>query len=242
MSRQPTIWDAAVKALESLGGSGSLTEIFSKIIENDLYEFGTANPADAPHVLDTEIKRKCRNSNRNDHTGSPLFEQIKGGYRLLSESEIQKTVKASGSKRVHRAKDKEDLIGALMSDKVGIFKEIWRLLLFAAQIGVRERKRIPLGAIDSGKGIDQSTFGNCPSWPGVCYLMTLVEENSSDALSGSADAEDRRIVVFQEYANGGLAILQEHFQDRNIDLDAVITFVSDRTKEGGQEIDLDLSI
>jgi dnd system-associated protein 4 len=150
--------------------------------------------------------------------------------------------RTSGVKRVHRAKDKEDLIVALTSEHVGVFKEIWRLLLFAAQIGFQEKRREPLGPVDSGKGIDQSTFGNCPSWPGVSYLLALVENGTSDSLSGAPEAEDSRLDVFQEYANGGLAVLREHFQDRIIDLDSVISFIDMRSRTVNQDPDLELSI
>jgi len=150
--------------------------------------------------------------------------------------------KASGSKRIHRARDKEEIIEALMSEQVGVFKEIWRLLLFAAQVGFQGGRREPLSSVDSGKGIDQSTFGNCPSWPGICYLMALVEANSSEILSGTADIEDLRLAVFQEYANGGLSILRDYFQDRVIDLDGILSFINERSQKGAQDVDLDLSI
>lgn len=244
MSRGLTIWEAASTALKALGGSGTLDEIYRHIVDNGLYEFGTEDPNDAPHVLDTELKRKCRNSGRTDRTGSDHFELTgDGAYRLKNNEPSTMTEKKSaGTKRIHRARDKEDIINALMGEKVGVFREIWRLLLFAAQIGIKNGKRLPLSSVDSGKGIDQSTFGNCPSWPGVCHLISLVEENSSDVLSGSAEAEDLRLTIFQEYANGGLEILKEHFQDRSIELDTLIGFIEDHSKSAGREVDLDLSI
>lgn len=244
MKKSTTIWAAAEQALISIGGSGTLEEIFSFIREHKLYEFGTADQSVAPHVLDTELKRKCRDSNRTDRTGSEIFEMIENGVYRLAQKEPEKMSekKAVGTKRIHRSRDKEEIINSLMSDKVGVFREIWRLLLFAAQVGIKHDKREPLISVDSGKGIDQSTFGNCPSWPGVCYLIALVEENSSDALSGSADAEDLRLTIFQEYANGGLSVLQSYFQDRNVDLDAVLLFINNNSQKAGSEVDLDLAI
>lgn len=150
--------------------------------------------------------------------------------------------KPSGTKRIHRAKDKEQIISALMGEQVGIFKEIWRLLVFASQIGMRDKQREPLASVDSGKGIDQTTFGNCTTWPGISYLMSLVEEDSSDALAGSASAEDARIALFEEYANGGLAILESYFSDRVIDLDGILSFIAEKSSKGTQDVDLDLAI
>lgn len=244
MSNGNTIWEAAAIALESLNGSGTLEEIYAEITKRSLYDFGTADPDDAPHVLDTELKRKCSNSNRTDRTGEALFEMELGGvYKLISPATGErKEKKVTGTKRIHRARDKEGIINSLMDEKVGVFKEIWRLLIFAAQIGMQEGSRTPLGSVDSGKGIDQSTFGNCPSWPGLNYLMALVEEDSADSLAGSADAEERRLVIFQEYANAGLTVLQDFFQDRIVDLDGLLSFIDERSKDKAQEVDLDLVI
>ncbi len=145
-------------------------------------------------------------------------------------------------KRIQRASDKEEIIKSLMSDNVGIFKEIWKLLLFAAQIGMRNNASARLTATDAGKGIDQSTFGNCPAWPGVLYLMTLAETQNVTCLSGSSDAEDERISVFQEYANGGLAILQDFFSGRPIDLDGLLAFIETQREETAGRLDLELTI
>ncbi len=145
-------------------------------------------------------------------------------------------------KRIHRANDKEEIIKSLISDQIGVFKEIWRLLLFAAQVGIRNNKRESLKSVDSGKGIDQSTFGNCPAWPGIIYLMSLVETGSSTCLFGSSNAEDDRIAVFQEYANGGLSILQEFFTGRLLDLDGLLTFIETQHEESVARPDLDLTI
>jgi len=148
----------------------------------------------------------------------------------------------ASTKRIHRARDKERIINTLMAEQVDVFKEIWRLLLFAAQIGLKEGKREPLESIDSGKGIDQSTFGNCPSWPGICYLMSLVEEDSSVPLSGTSEAEERRLAIFQEYANGGLSVLQDYFADRNPDLDSILSFIDENSRLEAQDPDLKISI
>jgi dnd system-associated protein 4 len=240
MSKGLTIWEAASTALNALGGSGTLNEIYRHIVDNGLYEFGTEDPNDAPHILDTELKRKSRNSGRTDRSGDHFELTADGTYRVSPRTMTEK--KSAGAKRIYRARDKEDIINALMSEKVGVFREIWRLLLFAAQVGIKNGRRHPLASIDSGKGIDQTTFGNCPSWPGICHLMSLVEENSSDVLSGGNEAEDLRITIFQEYANGGLEMLKEHFSDRSIELDTLIGFIEDNSKGTGREVDLELSI
>lgn len=145
-------------------------------------------------------------------------------------------------KRIQRATDKEEIIKSLMAEQVGVFKEIWKLLLFAAQVGMRNGKREPLKSIDAGKGIDQSTFGNCAAWPGVLYMMALAVTGTSECLSGSSEAEDDRASVFQEYANGGLGIMKEFFSGRPLDLDGFLAFIDTQRDEGVKRPDLELTI
>ncbi|WP_153306965.1 DNA phosphorothioation-associated protein 4 [Desulfonatronum thioautotrophicum] len=147
-----------------------------------------------------------------------------------------------GSKRIFRATDKEELIQELLSEQIGIFKEIWRVMLFAAMVGYKNGRREPLKNVESGKGIDQATFGNCPAWPGILYLMALVVTQSSDSLSGSQSAEDLRVAAFQEYANGGLTLIRDFFGTRVLDLDGFLSFIDSQIKNDNYQVDLNLSI
>lgn len=145
-------------------------------------------------------------------------------------------------KRIHRAKDKQEIIEALTSDSLGVFKEIWRLQLFAAHVGLAHGKRVPLSAVDSGKGIDQSTFGNCSAWPGILYLIAVTEANSADPLSSTQAAEDFRVGAFEEYSNGGLEMLRDHFNSRGVGLDGLLEFIQNNLAERVGAPSLDLGI
>lgn len=149
-----------------------------------------------------------------------------------------------GIKRILRASDKEDLIEELMGNRVGIFREIWRLLLFSAQIGLKAKRREPLRSVETGKGIDQATFGNSSSWPGILYLMGLTETGDSGVLASSPEGEEQRVQLFQEYANGGLSVIREFFKDRAIDLDGVLALIESHQVQATelQAPDLDLTI
>lgn len=147
-----------------------------------------------------------------------------------------------GVRRIYRATDKEEIIVALTGSKLGVFREIWRLLIFSAQVGIRNNKREPLVSTDSGKGIDQSTFGNCPAWPGILYLIGLVEADDATILAGSPDAEEQRITAFQEYANGGLALLEQFFRSRVVDLDGILAFVDSQMMKKDLKPDIDFTI
>lgn len=241
MTSQDTIVEVAQKVLKELGQPASVDEIYAEIISRKLYEFNTPTPE---HVLRTTIRRHTGNVDRIDASEEVLFEMVRDDVYVLSSGTRTTTRKRTGSsmKRIQRANDKDEIIKSLMSEQVGVFKEIWKLLLFAAQVGMRNDNRVPLKAVDTGKGIDQSTFGNCPAWPGVLYLMALAETKKSDCLSGSVEADDERSAIFQEYANGGLEILKDFFAGRPLDLDGLLAFIDTQREESAGKLDLELTI
>jgi dnd system-associated protein 4 len=55
--------------------------------------------------------------------------------------------------------------------------------------------------------------------------MVLAESGDSEVLSSSPQGEEQRVLLFQEYANGGLSLIKEFFKDRTIDLDGVLSFI-----------------
>lgn len=112
-----------------------------------------------------------------------------------------------GQRRIQRATDKEKLVEALTSEESGLFKEKWRLLIFAAALGFAKNRRERLLQVEKGRGIDQSSFSNCPAWQGLIHLMSLVESGTTTDLAATESAESARIQRFEEYANGGLALL-----------------------------------
>lgn len=242
MSSEITIADAAEKALRSIGRPATADEIFEIIQRDGLYHFNTPTPI---HVLETELKRYSKNSSRTDIRDIPKFQINSDKKYAMAQIDIPARRSASpGMKRIMRATDKEDLIEELRSSRVGVFSEIWRLLLFAAQIGLKCGKREPLKSVEAGKGIDQATFGNSPSWPGILYLMSITESGDSQIISSSTEGEEQRIQLFQEYANGGLAVMKDFFKDRHVDLDGVLALIEmhQGKKDVLQAPDLDLSI
>jgi dnd system-associated protein 4 len=241
MNSKDTIAEVAHGVLQDFGRAASIDEIYAEIVRKNLYEFNTPTPE---HVLRTAIRRHTEGVERVDSRDVVLFEMVRDDvYDLSSGTRTTARKRAgSGMKRIQRANDKEEIIKSLLSDQVGVFKEIWKLLLFAAQVGMRNDKRLPLKGVDAGKGVDQSTFGNCPAWPGLLYLMALAETQNSNCLSGSAEAEDDRVSVFQEYANGGLEITREFFSGRPLDLDGLLAFIETQREESAGRLDLELMI
>ena len=226
MKAERTIAEAARIALDRIGKPSSIQEIYRKIIELCLYEFNTPVPE---HVLRTEIRRKTAGIERVDLSDDVYFQMTENEvYALMKEPTKRRgTV---GIKRIQRASDKEAIIQLLTSDSVGAFREIWRLLFFAAIVGFKNGRREPLVATQGGEGIRQDSFANNPVWQGTLYLLGIVETGKTDVLRATEESEDERIQIFEEYANGGLAILKQEFAASEGDLDALLTFIHSQTE------------
>lgn len=128
-------------------------------------------------------------------------------------------------RRIQRAVDKEDVVKAMTTGDAPLFKEIWRLLLFAAAVGYHCDKREKLGNVESGKAFPSTYFSN-PAWPGFQYLLALVCTGEPQSLAGTDESDDLRLTIFEEYANGGLAVLRDELEQRSYSLDALLQFIS----------------
>jgi dnd system-associated protein 4 len=223
-SEERTIVDCATKALNALGKPSTVQEIYDFICANKDYQFNTPVPE---HVLRTSIQRHTVGTTRKDKTRSLIFEETEHDtYQLVNTPPKRRS--QPGMRRINRAADKEDIIKNL-TGPTGVFREIWRLLLFAAVLGFKCGRREPL--VNAGGGIDQQTFGNTPSWPGILHLMGLVETSSTKLFSSSEDTEIARIQMFEEYANGGLALLKERCVNTDAGFDFVVGFVTEHLNE-----------
>ena len=133
----------------------------------------------------------------------------------------QQTQRRAQGRRIQRATDKEDVIKAFTQSPQAPFKEIWRLMVFAALLGYKEDRKERLKEIDTGKGIDERYFANSTAWPGLLYLIALVEAGKPTVLSGESEQEEYRIATFEQYANGGLSILKEQLEPSGYSLDSL---------------------
>lgn len=111
--------------------------------------------------------------------------------------------------RIKIAKDKADLVKALVAsnEKTAPFQTYVEVLVFAAALGAKHKKRIPL--IDSAKDLSplrQDYFAS--SFTLIINLLAFTETQYINIFSENEIADEQRIHIFEEYANGGLEILQ----------------------------------
>jgi len=119
--------------------------------------------------------------------------------------------------RVRVAKDKTDLMRSLTvgeRNNNGTFQTYADAIAFAASLGVKRRKRSPLGEIAKREPapISLEVFVSRGYEP-LFYLFAVSETSDTQLLSSTeAIAETQRVEIFEEYANGGLEILREELR------------------------------
>lgn len=133
-------------------------------------------------------------------------------------------------RRIQRDKRHEDFIQTLVSGDQAVFREIWRVLLFAAALGVKRGERMPLGEVDTGKAFPESYFSS-PGWKGFLYLLGFMDSETSDHLKNDEKAQEKLITAFEEYANAGLSALSEAVTSSTDPLGEIAALIEDNTKQ-----------
>jgi dnd system-associated protein 4 len=110
-------------------------------------------------------------------------------------------------RRIQRDVKHEDFIKSLTTGDNAIFRDIWRVLLFAAAFGVYLGGRKPIQKAESNKAMPETYFST-PGWRGFLYLIGFNESDSSDHLRKNEEQENKLVTAFEEYANFGLEEMQ----------------------------------
>ncbi len=145
--------------------------------------------------------------------------------------------------RIKIAKDKANLVKALkISDTVtGVFQTYVDIMVFAAAIGINRKKRVPL--VEIAKDLDpirRDYFSNnrCEL---LINLLALSESQNQSILSDDEQSDDQRINIFEEYANGGLEVLQQELRgavDYSEQMLLILSYERFKPESPGEEFDL----
>jgi dnd system-associated protein 4 len=129
---------------------------------------------------------------------------------------------SASSRRVRRPKDKEAVIQRLIDGTEGPFGEIRDVLTFAAAFGYAAGRRDPFES--SGEAIRWETFKNRRGTEILVAMLALA--GSEDPGVVSERRFEEQIRIFEEYANGGLTLLEEALeQSPQQARDAVLSLV-----------------
>ncbi|ACC82854.1 DNA phosphorothioation-associated protein 4 [Nostoc punctiforme] len=115
--------------------------------------------------------------------------------------------------RIRVAKDKAELVKSLVASKdtTGPFQTYVEVMVFAAALGVKYKKRIPLDVISKDLSpLRQDYFTS--SFTLLINLLAITETENIKILDDDNVADEQRIHIFEEYANGGLGIIQNELR------------------------------
>jgi dnd system-associated protein 4 len=117
--------------------------------------------------------------------------------------------------RVRIAKDKAELVQSLVegNGNTGAFQTYADVMTFAATLGAKSKKRVPLNIISKEPAPISLEIFVSRGYDPVIKLLAVSETNDPKILSVyDAEAENERIHIFEEYANGGLEKMREELR------------------------------
>lgn len=114
--------------------------------------------------------------------------------------------------RIRIAKDKAQLVQELMNNKdgTGPFQTYADVLAFAATLGAKYKKRVPLNTIAKEPVPINLEIFIARGYDLVFNLLAIAETQDPQILAtNEPKIEEQRVLIFEEYANGGLEKLQD---------------------------------
>jgi dnd system-associated protein 4 len=148
--------------------------------------------------------------------------------------------------RIRVAKDKTELVRNLIDGKgtTGPFQTYADVVAFAATLGARYQKRVPFKEISTSEPapISLEVFIS-RSYDWVIKLLAIAQTQDIKIIStNDAKAEAQRILIFEEYANGGLEKLRDELRGAVDYTERLLLILSsERFKEEFTEEEFDLS-
>ncbi|MDF5738985.1 MULTISPECIES: DNA phosphorothioation-associated protein 4 [unclassified Nostoc] len=145
--------------------------------------------------------------------------------------------------RIRVAKDKAELVKSLVASKdtTGPFQTYVEVMVFAAALGVKYKKRVPLDVISKDLSpLRQDYFTS--SFTLLINLLAITETENIKILSDDDVADEQRIHIFEEYANAGLEIIQNELRGA-VDYSERLLLIlsSERTNTEQQDEEFDLT-
>lgn len=113
--------------------------------------------------------------------------------------------------RIRVAKDKAELVKSLIAsaENNSPFQTYADVILFAAVLGIKQNQRLPLGEISKKEpGPISIEIFIARGYDPVMKLIAIAATENINVISPDrADFEQQRIQIFEEYANGGLDLI-----------------------------------
>ena len=118
--------------------------------------------------------------------------------------------------RIKVAKDKAELVQKLLDTKntTGSFQTYADVVAFAASLGAKYRQRLPIQEVSNSEPapISLEVFIS-RGYDSLIRLIAVTETQDIKILANhDSQAEALRVLIFEEYANAGLARLQQELR------------------------------
>ncbi|BAZ09867.1 hypothetical protein NIES4071_16810 [Calothrix sp. NIES-4071] len=148
--------------------------------------------------------------------------------------------------KIRIAKDKAELVRSLTvsGGKTGAFQTFADVVVFAATLGAKHKKRVPLEEISKKEpGPIRIEQFISMGYDVVIKLLAIVETQDVKILSPTEEElEKQRHQIFEEYANGGLEIIQNEVRGAVDYLERILLLLSyERTSKDRTNEEFDLS-
>jgi dnd system-associated protein 4 len=117
--------------------------------------------------------------------------------------------------RIRIAKDKAELVKSLVNSKetTGAFQTYADVVTFAAVLGAKYKKRLPLLEISKEPSPISLEIFISRGYDWVIKLLAIAETEDPKILAiEDREAEEKRSLIFEEYANGGLEKLRDELR------------------------------
>lgn len=119
---------------------------------------------------------------------------------------------ADRAPNINRSKLHEDIVQRLSMQNVPgsdrkLFPTIRELLCFAALLGFSEKRRVPLDRAAGVEDISYQQFERDPAAEDLLWTIAVAETQDTEVLREGEEA--RCAEIFEEYANGGLALIKD---------------------------------
>jgi dnd system-associated protein 4 len=134
--------------------------------------------------------------------------------------------------RIRIDKNKSELVKRLVSDEkdTAPFRMYVDLIAFAAALGASKRNLVPLGEIANDPApIRQSVFER-QGYDTIINLLAMYNNKDPLILADSEEKDNERTRIFEEYANGGLQILEEELRGAVDYLETILLIIADQRR------------
>lgn len=109
-------------------------------------------------------------------------------------------------RRIRVPEDKVDFIESMLKTAKGPFESKAQVLGFAASYGAKYGERVSFEK--SGEPIRFDVFAG-EKLDTIINLLAITDTEDPGVLARNDEMEDRRATIFEEFANSGLALLEE---------------------------------